>query len=164
MRSVSGAIRTFLATVGYSGLSPVAPGTAGTAVTAALFFLLGDALSLAGWIVLLVVVAVASIPLAGAEAAARGNKDPGPVVIDEALGFLVTVAFLPSTVTVTLAGFLLFRVLDIIKPTPARQLERLPGGWGIVLDDVAAGLWGHLLLRIGLWWFAGDLAGPNTME
>jgi phosphatidylglycerophosphatase A len=142
-------------------LVPVAPGTAGSAVTAAAFFLLCDTLSTTAWIGLLAVVAVISIPVAGAEAAARGRKDPGPVVIDETLGFLVTIAFLPISLTMVLAGFFVFRVLDVIKPQPARWLERLPGGWGIVLDDVAAGVWGNLLLRLGLWWFGADAVLPT---
>ncbi|MBT4099766.1 MAG: phosphatidylglycerophosphatase A [Gemmatimonadetes bacterium] len=157
MRRLFGAVRKFLATVGYSGLAPIAPGTAGSAVTAVAYYLLCDSMSTVGWIGLLAVVSVISIPMAGAEAAARGRKDPGPVVIDEALGFLVTMAFLPHSLPMTIAGFLLFRVLDIIKPQPARWLERLPGGWGIVLDDVAAGIWGNVLLRLAMWWLGVDV-------
>lgn len=92
--------------------------------------------------------------MAGAEARARGREDPGPVVIDEAAGYLFTVAWLPHGPWTAAAGFVLFRVLDILKPPPARQLERIPGGWGIVLDDVAAGVIGHLLLRAA-WALAG---------
>lgn len=121
-----------------------------------LYFLLCESLTTAGWIGLLVVVAVISVPVAGAEARAFDRKDPGRVVIDEALGFLVTVCFLPFSPLMVLAGFLVFRVLDVIKPPPARWLEHLPGGWGIVLDDVAAGIWGNLLLRLGLWWLGAD--------
>lgn len=147
--------------MGYSGLAPVAPGTAGSAVTAVLFFWLGEPLTTTTWIGLLAVLAVVSIPVAGAEAAAMDRKDPGPVVIDEALGYLVTVAFLPFSWSMVLAGFFVFRVLDVIKPQPARWLERLPGGWGIVLDDVAAGIWGNLLLRLGLWWLGADAVQPS---
>jgi len=99
---------------------------------------------------LLVTITGVAVVTAGAEARALGNDDPGPVVIDEAAGFLFTVAFLPHGLWVTVVGFLLFRVLDIIKPPPARQLEALHGGWGIVLDDVAAGIMGNLLLHAGL--------------
>ncbi len=156
MRRFLDAARTFLATVGYSGLAPIAPGTAGSALVAIAYFFLCDEMSWVAWTALLLAVSVVSIPVADAEAAARGRKDPGPVVIDEALGFLVTMAFLPHSLLMTIAGFLLFRVLDIIKPQPARWLERLPGGWGIVLDDVAAGLWGNLILRLALWWLGAD--------
>ncbi|HIG19007.1 MAG TPA: phosphatidylglycerophosphatase A [Candidatus Handelsmanbacteria bacterium] len=84
------------------------------------------------------------------EAFEKLAANPGPVVIDEAAGFLFTVAFLPHGLWTTVAAFLLFRILDILKPPPARQLEKLHGGWGIVLDDVAAGIMGNLLLRAGL--------------
>jgi phosphatidylglycerophosphatase A len=74
------------------------------------------------------------------------------VVIDEAAGLLFTVALLPHGAVTAIAGFLLFRVLDILKPPPVRQLERLPGAWGIMADDVAVGILGNLLLRAGLLW------------
>ena len=73
--------------------------------------------------------------------------DPGPVVIDEALGYMVTVAWLPQTLGTAAAAFFLFRFLDIVKPPPARQSERLPGGWGIMTDDLIAGVYGNLLIR-----------------
>ena len=74
------------------------------------------------------------------------GPDPGPVVIDELVGYLVSVAFLPHSIWIAVAGFFLFRAFDIVKPPPARQLERLPGGWGIVLDDVSAGVYCQLIL------------------
>ena len=86
------------------------------------------------------------------------GEDPGRVVIDEGVGFLTTVAFLPHSLWMAIAGFLLFRILDIVKPAPARQCEQLPGGWGIVADDFVAGLYGNLLLRLGLY-VAGGWSG-----
>ena len=74
------------------------------------------------------------------------GSDPGPVVIDELVGYLVSVAFLPHSIWIAVAGFFLFRAFDIVKPPPARRLERLPGGWGIVLDDVAAGVYCQLVM------------------
>jgi phosphatidylglycerophosphatase A len=68
--------------------------------------------------------------------------------VDEGIGFFVTVAFLPMDWSTAIAGFFVFRALDIIKPPPARQLEALPGGWGIVIDDVVAGIYGNLVLRL----------------
>ena len=76
------------------------------------------------------------------------GKDPGRIVIDEGVGFLFTVAFLPVGIATAVAGFFVFRVLDILKPPPARQIEALPGGWGIVADDVVAGIYSNILLRI----------------
>jgi len=78
-------------------------------------------------------------------------KDPGCVVIDEIAGMTVTMLGFPFTFGNCLAGFLLFRIFDIIKPPPARQLERrLSGGWGIVMDDIAAGIMANIALRIGI--------------
>jgi phosphatidylglycerophosphatase A len=79
-----------------------------------------------------------------------GRKDPGIVVIDEVVGMWVSLLLLPFTPGTALAGFLLFRVMDVIKPWPARDLEHLPEGWGIMTDDVMAGLYANLLLRVGL--------------
>ena len=86
-----------------------------------------------------------------------GLKDPGIVVVDEVLGQWVTLLALPFTPATAALGFLLFRAMDIVKPWPARDLERLPGGWGIMADDVAAGVYAHLALRVGLlvWPVAG---------
>ena len=132
-----------------SGYSPVAPGTAGSLVGLLLFLpLAGRAL----WIQLAAVVAVTILGvLAGGRLATMlGAKDPGVVVIDEVAGQWITLLALPMTPVIAVAGFLLFRAMDIRKPWPARALERLPGGLGIMADDVAAGIYAHLLLRLGL--------------
>jgi phosphatidylglycerophosphatase A len=79
-----------------------------------------------------------------------GMKDPQIVVIDEVAGVLFTLAAAPTTTTGLVAGFVLFRLFDQFKPFPSRWCElHLPGGWGIVFDDVAAGAWGALVLMIG---------------
>ncbi|MBI2950582.1 phosphatidylglycerophosphatase A [bacterium] len=138
----------FVATGAFSGYAPVAPGSAGSLVGLALYLLLPVApahLWIAGLLFLFVVgVKVSS------DAETVWGKDPGCVVIDEIVGFGVTVALLPRSVPLAVAGFLVFRVLDVLKPPPARQFERLPAGWGVMLDDIAVGLYGNLLLRIGL--------------
>lgn len=79
-----------------------------------------------------------------------GTHDDPRIVLDEVVGFWWTAAFLPRSWPVLLAAFALFRVCDSLKPPPARQLERLPGGWGIVADDVGAALVAHFLLRLVL--------------
>jgi phosphatidylglycerophosphatase A len=77
-----------------------------------------------------------------------GRPDPGEIVIDEVAGFLLTVIFFPLTWITLTAGFFLFRFFDILKPPPIRQIEKkLPGGFGVVLDDLAAGIYAHLCLR-----------------
>ncbi len=80
-------------------------------------------------------------------AAPEWGKDPRQVVVDEGVGFLFAVAFLPPGTGTAIAGFLAFRAFDIVKPPPARQLEALPGGWGIVADDVVAGLYSNVVIR-----------------
>lgn len=132
-----------------SGYSPLAPGTAGSLVGLVLF------VPLAGLAWPTQLAATAAVTLIGVLAAARvaqllGRKDPGLVVVDEVVGQWITFLALPLTPVTALAGFLLFRAMDIVKPWPARDLERLPGGWGIMADDVAAGIYAHLLLRAGL--------------
>ena len=83
------------------------------------------------------------------------EKDPGCIVIDEIAGMCVTMLAIPLTITTGLAGFFLFRFYDIIKPPPAKQMEkRLTGGWGVVMDDVIAGIMANLSLRIGIWLLA----------
>jgi phosphatidylglycerophosphatase A len=80
-----------------------------------------------------------------------GRTDPGIIVIDEVVGMLLTVSFLTINAGMILVGFVLFRAFDIVKPYPARACERLPGGWGVMADDVVAGLYAHALLRSGIW-------------
>jgi phosphatidylglycerophosphatase A len=130
------------------GKIPFAPGTFGSLLGIPLALglaQLGKAESIAG--------ALIFVPLAiwvsGRAERLWGQKDPGEVVIDEVAGMLITLAGLPCTGVNTAVGFGVFRVLDIVKPFPARTIERmLAGGWGIVLDDVVAGLYSNLLLRL----------------
>jgi phosphatidylglycerophosphatase A len=138
-----------IATAFGSGYSPFAPGTAGSAVGVLLFWPLASV----GW--LWQIAAVAAVFFVGVVAAGRvarsvGLEDPGIVVVDEVAGQWLTLVGLPFTPAVAVAGFLLFRVMDVVKPWPARDLERLHGGWGIMADDIAAGALAHLALRAGL--------------
>jgi phosphatidylglycerophosphatase A len=138
-------IARLLATVFGAGLSPVAPGTAGTLAAVPLFWALsqgGLPLELLG---LLLVTALA-VPCAGHVAARAGHRDPQTVVIDEAAGYLLAMLGHPATWPWMAAGFLLFRLFDIVKPFPVRRLEALPGGWGIVADDLMAGAYAWLCL------------------
>ena len=98
------------------------------------------------WIGVLLVASAIGVYSAG-RAALEWSKDPRQVVVDEGVGFLFAVAFLPPSVGTVIAGFFVFRAFDIVKPPPARQLEALPGGWGIVADDVVAGLYSNVVIR-----------------
>jgi phosphatidylglycerophosphatase A len=133
------------------GLVPKAPGTAGTlgAIPLYLIVLKGGRPG-----VLLAAIAVTLVGVWAASVVAHdlGQKDPQRVVVDEVAGFLTTMLPMPSASWRTvLIGVCVFRLLDIVKPWPVRSLERLPGGWGIVLDDVAAGVIGAGVMG-GLQW------------
>ena len=137
-----------MATGAFSGYAPVAPGSVGSLVGLVIYLLLPAApvhVYVAGLLLLFAVGVKVST-----DAEAVWGKDPGRVVIDEIVGFGVTMVALPRSVPAALAGFLIFRALDVLKPPPARQAERLDGGWGVMLDDVAAGIYGNVLLRVGL--------------
>ena len=137
----------FVATCGYIGYAPIAPGTFGTAAGLAVYYLIRSTGSIAvelGAIVVLFVIGVWS----GNEAERHFAKvDPGPVVIDEVVGMLITVALLPVNVTGAIVGFLLFRVLDVFKPWPSGRFERLPGGLGVMADDGMAAVYANIVLR-----------------
>ena len=98
------------------------------------------------WLGVLLVASAIGVYSAG-RAAPEWGDDPGQVVIDEGVGFLFAVAFLPPSAGTIIAGFFVFRAFDIVKPPPARRLETLPGGWGIVADDVIAGLYSNVVIR-----------------
>ncbi len=138
----------FIATCGYVGYVRVAPGTAGSIAGLALY---GVASLLGGMLVQIgLLAAVLAVGVWSSSASERhfGHTDPGAVVIDEVAGMLITLLGLQVTWSGALAGFLAFRFFDVIKPFPAGRSERLPGGWGIMADDVIAGLYAHLALRV----------------
>lgn len=141
----------FLATVAYCGYVPVAPGTVGTAAGLAIYLLVWWTRSPVVEISLLVVTSVAGTWAATHAERYFGGIDPGPVVIDEVLGMLVTLAFIPAGWSAMIAGFLLFRVFDIVKPYPANRLEKFHGGFGIMADDAMAGVYANLALRLLMW-------------
>jgi len=134
------------------------PGTWGSAAAVLLWATLAHVVpqSQRTWTVIALAVSVTliGIPAATQVARASARKDPQFVVIDEVAGQLIALVAVPLAWKTFLAGFILFRVFDIIKPPPVRQLEQLPEGTGIVLDDVAAGIYAlvvvQLLLRSGL--------------
>lgn len=133
-----------IATGFFSGYSGFAPGTAGSGVALVIYCLLPP-LNAWTWGVLLIGLFFVGVYTSGACEKSWG-KDPRRVVIDEFAGFFVNVGLLPQSVLVGIVGFVVFRILDIIKPPPARQVEALPGGWGIVADDVVVGIYGQMIL------------------
>jgi len=136
----------FIATGFLSGYSPVAPGTAGSLVGLALYLIPGfEAPSLLG-------AAIAAAFCIGVYTAAQMERelgeDPPVVVIDEVVGMWISLLFLPKTVWIAGLSFLFFRGFDIVKPPPARRLEALQHGWGIMLDDVAAAVYANAAVRL----------------
>jgi phosphatidylglycerophosphatase A len=146
--TVSVLARAF-ATAGGAGYSPLAPGTCGTIVAVPLAYALAR-VDLAVFAVICVAVTAVGIAAARVADEAWGTHDSGRIVIDEVAGYLITVALVDRSDPWMLGiGFVVFRALDILKPPPVRWLdENLPGGYGVVLDDVAAGIMGAALLAI----------------
>jgi len=120
---------------------------------------------------LILLATALGVPAAAAVARAEGNRltrtaaatkmalqpgqhsapDPSIVVIDEVVGIWISLFLIPKTLPAYLLGFIVFRAMDIVKPQPARALERFPNGWGIMLDDIVAGLYANITLRVLLW-------------
>ncbi len=137
-----------IATAGYVGYFPIAPGTAGSLAGLVVFAFVRGVGAPAFELAMIAVVLALGIWSASIAESVLKLKDPGPVVIDEVLGMLITLALLPLSVIGVLAGFVLFRFFDVIKPFPAGRLEALHGGMGIMLDDAVAGLYAYASLRV----------------
>ena len=150
-------LAVFVATAAYCGYFPIAPGTAGSAAGLLVYLLVWwSGMPIVEAAAILVTFAVGAWAATHAERF-FGAIDPGPVVIDEVLGMLITLAFMPIGWTAMLAGFVLFRIFDVIKPYPANRLEKFHGGFGIMADDAMAGVYANLALRALIWllpdWF-----------
>jgi phosphatidylglycerophosphatase A len=147
--SLLASVAAVVATGFGSGYSPVAPGTAGSLVGLLLFWPL---CRLPASVQVAVLVLCFLVGTAAATSVARraGAHDPGIVVVDEVVGMWASLLFLPFTLGTAALGFVLFRIMDVVKPYPARQLEDLPGGWGIMSDDLMAGIYANLALRVAL--------------
>jgi phosphatidylglycerophosphatase A len=130
-----------------AGYSPVIPGTAGTLIAVPIFLILSLIPSPVYEITLL---AFFFLAIWSSEKAQGywGVKDDRRIVIDEIMGFLITMFWVPGNVLSVIIGFFLFRFFDIVKPPPIRRLENLRGGYGVVLDDVLAGVYANIILRL----------------
>ena len=148
-------LAVFIATVGYCGYFPFAPGTVGSAAGLVFYLLVwwtGSSMVEVGLIAALFAVGV----WAGTTAERYfGGVDPGPIVLDEVVGMLITLAFIPVGWSGALAGFFIFRIYDIIKPYPAGRLEALHGGLGVMADDAMAAVYANLSLRLTMWLLPG---------
>lgn len=142
-------IHLVIATVGGSGFLPFAPGTWGSAVAAGVFWFM------AGWPTWLLILSIVAMFLFGVWNSAfvetqLNTTDPGFIVIDELVGMWISLLFVPQSFVHYLFAIVLFRIFDIVKIPPAKQLQDLGGGLGIMLDDVAAGIYALIIMHLGL--------------
>ncbi|MBK6765969.1 MAG: phosphatidylglycerophosphatase A [bacterium] len=169
------AIERVITTVVWTGYSPIAPATVASAVVCVILWFVPGAQSL--WMLLpLAVLTLIGVWLTnrfidgysvidpGKFAAVRRKNpkrdDPDPVVFDELVGQWITLLAAPHTVLGFAAAFFLFRFFDIFKILGTNRLQKLPRGWGVMLDDVAAGVWAALALALLRYWFPGLLGMP----
>lgn len=129
-----------------TGYSPFASGTAGTLVGVALFFLLPPKFILPAAIL----VFIPGVYLSTAAEKLWNKKDSGKIVIDEIAGYLFSMAFMPQSWLFAAIGFFLFRLFDVWKPSPAREAQALKGGWGVMMDDLIAGIYTNVTMWIGV--------------
>jgi len=130
------------------GNSPIDPGTLGTLLAIPVYYFLSNITSPL-YEITLIGFFFLSVWISENAETFFGKKDDQRIVIDEMIGFLITMLWIPKTILFIIIGFILFRFFDILKPFPIRHLEkRLKGGFGVVLDDVAAGVYANIVLRL----------------
>ena len=137
----------FISTGAGVGLSPVAPGTFGTAAALLIYYVLPVPSASPIFLSIILLGLIIGIWATGI-LSTDNDPDPGKVVWDEYVGLWITCFLLPKTWGWLICAFFLFRIFDILKPWPIRRVESLPKGWGIMLDDVLAGIYGNLCINI----------------
>jgi len=145
-RDIRSSLMKHIATVGGIGFFPFASGTVGTVPAALLVWLVP--MPIAIYLAVTVIVTVVGIIASSEVEEVMGKKDPGCIVVDEFAGYLVAMAFLPPSAGYVIAAFFIFRAFDVIKPPPINYLQRLRGGLGVVIDDLAAGLATNIVLQL----------------
>jgi phosphatidylglycerophosphatase A len=140
-------VAVFVCSFGYIGFFPFAPGTVGSVAGVGVYIAAKHAAVSYLDVLLIVGLFVTGVALTRPCEEDLRCIDPGPIVIDEVMGMLITLFMIPVGWLGILLGFLLFRVLDVLKPFPARRLERLHGGLGVMSDDAMAAIYANLLLR-----------------
>ena len=155
------------------GLSPLAPGSVGSLAAVAILYLVSAALPDSRFLwqdtALAAMLSLLGLPVgiwATGRMSTAQHPDPGSATWDEFVGMWLTCLFVPVHSLVWLAaGFVVFRAFDVVKPWPCRRLERLPAGWGIMLDDVGAGIWGALVMLAGvLIWRLIEPVAPGPLQ
>ena len=142
----------FIATFAGVGLFPIAPGTIGSIAGLGVLWAISIASSDSYQVILQLLFLIVFIPIGVIASSAYekhfGKIDPKEVVVDEVVGIIITLFALPFTWINIIAGFILFRFFDIVKPFPIGKLQNIKGGWGIMADDIAAGIVSAVILRI----------------
>ena len=144
-------LAVFIATVGYCGYFPIAPGTVGSAAGLLVYLLVWWTQSSIVEVGLIIGLFLAGVWAGTTAERYFGGIDPGPIVLDEVVGMLITLAFIPVGLGAAIAGFFLFRLFDVIKPFPAGRLESLHGGFGVMADDAMAAVYANISLRLLMW-------------
>ena len=136
------------------GYSPVAPGTMGALATVIIYWFCPDLSALQLFVFCIVITLIGIFTSSITEKEFQENAgnnslhDPGIIIVDEIVGMLVALIALPKTLPFIIAAFVLFRFFDIVKPFPIKKIEKLPTGWGIMLDDIAAGIFSNVILQL----------------
>ena len=139
----------------YLGYAPVISGTFGSLGGLIIYYFIED-LSLYFFATTIIVLFVAGCYGATRAEEYFGRKDSSEIVIDEVVGMLITLYLVPFNWKYMIAGFVIFRIMDIIKPFPGRAAEKIPGGMGVMLDDVIAGIYAHIVMQILARFFYGS--------
>ena len=140
-------LQYLLATGFYAGYSPVAPGTAGSLLAVIVLWFSIPSIPLFVYLILIIIIFAIGVWTSSHVESQKG-EDPSIVVIDEIAGMMIALIACPVSIKNFFVAFLAFRLFDVTKPFPVDRAERLPSGWGIMLDDVLAGIYTFLLVQI----------------
>ena len=140
----------FIATGFYSGYFPLAPGTIGTLIAIPIYLLISRFNSIIYYSIITIVLFIAGIFVSSIAIKKFRRKDPSPVVLDAIVGFLVAMFFIEMTWWRLVAAFFLFRFFDIVKLFPAGAVEEIGKGFGIMADDIVAGIYANLILQLAI--------------
>lgn len=135
-----------LSTFFYVGYLPLIPGTFGSLAGILIYYLVKD--SSLTYMMATIILVFSGLLVCGPAEQVFAKKDPKYVVIDEVLGMLISLLFIPYQLRFVVMGFILFRMFDTIKPYPVRRIEELRGAWGIMGDDIVAGIYTNIVLQI----------------
>ncbi|MDO9464933.1 MAG: phosphatidylglycerophosphatase A [bacterium] len=130
------------------GYSPYAPGTVGSLAGLGLYWILSHHYSSGLYFLILGLLFIVGILIGKKAEEVFGKKDCRKFVLDEVFGILIALTMVPFRPFYIITGFILFRIFDILKPFPAKMAEKLPHGWGVMLDDAVAGIYTNLILQI----------------